>query len=197
MKAVRKLLAALIVALVLVSLNGCRKEDESQEGPDVEADSSSQMSAEAAQGQPAGGGDNQVVAGDTSIGDLISLWDAGKKEQATERFLSIDWQDAAVLKEIHGLSMSERDLVSLSEDDRNSIVQETLDVLNSMRKLFFHVASEAERLAGSGERAKAEEYLGAIHKYGKSLSGPDHLHVVQMHGKAAVGYAEKKLSDLQ
>ena len=59
------------------------------------------------------------------------------------------------------------------------------------------VASEAEGLAGSGEKAKAEKYLNAIRRYGISLSGPDHLQIVQMHGKAAAGYADKKLSELK
>jgi len=105
--------------------------------------------------------------------------------------------DASVLKQIRGLNMSEHDLISLSENDRNIIVQETLNLLSSMRKLFFHIASEAERLSGSGEITKAQEYLSSIRNYGSSLSGPDHLQVVQLHGKAATGYAEKKLSELQ
>jgi hypothetical protein len=198
MKAKFKLLSVLIVAFSVMSFLGCsKKEDVSQEGHAVEADSSSQISAEAAPDQPANGGNTQIAVKGISLSDVVALWDTGQKDAAIAKFLSINWQDASVLKQIRGLNMSEHDLISLSENDRNRIVQETVNLLSSMRKLFFHVASEAERLAGSGNRTKAEEYLGAIRKYGNSLSGPDHLHVVQMHGKAATGYAEKKLSDLQ
>ena len=114
-----------------------------------------------------------------------------------EKFLSIKWQDASTLKQIRGLSMSEEALVSLSDNNRQGIVQETMNLLGTMRKLFFHVASEAESLAGSGDTAKAEEYLNTIRKYGISLSGSDHLQVVQRHGKAALVYAEGKLSELK
>jgi hypothetical protein len=197
MKNKSQLLKVLFAAFFLMSFLGCsKKEGESQEGDAVEAASSSQTSTEMAQDQPDNGGNAQIAAKDISLSDAVALWDAGQKDAATAKFLSIDWQDASVLEQIPGLSMSEEDLLPLSEDDRNRIVQETLNLLDSMRKLFFHLASDAERLAGSGNTAKAEEYLGAIRQYGNSLSGPDHLHVVQMHAKAATAYAEKKLSEL-
>jgi hypothetical protein len=188
MKILRKRLAAILVAFALVLSHGCKKDAEPLESQDAD---------ESAQTQPVSGSENQIVADDTSISDLISTWDAGKKDEATNQFLTIEWQDATVLKQIRGLSMSEEALTSLPDADRQSIVEETMNLLGSMRKLFFHVASEAEGLAGSGEKAKAEKYLNAIRQYGISLSGPDHLQIVQMHGKAAAGYADKKLSELK
>ncbi|MHC4118424.1 MAG: hypothetical protein ACYSWO_13065 [Planctomycetota bacterium] len=176
MKARSQLLTVLIAAFLLVLFPGCsQKEDEPQENQAVEADSSNQ----------------------TSLTDTVALWDAGQKDAATAKFLSIDWQDASVFEQIPGLSMSEKDFAPLSADDRDRIVQETLDLLSSMRKLFFEIASDAEGLGASGDTAKAAEYLGAIRQYGKSLSGPDRLEIVKLHGKAAVAYAEKKLSELQ
>ena len=180
------------VLFFLMSLPGCSKKDEQDDGSQA-----GNATSDIAQNQPVSEGDNQIGGDDTSISDLVSLWNSEKKDEATEKFLSIDWQDAAILKQIRGLSMSEEALISLSDSERQSIVQETMALLGAMRKLFFHVASEAERLSGSGDTAKAEEYLNAIRKYGISLSGSDHLHVVQMHGKAAIAYAEKKLSEIK
>jgi hypothetical protein len=194
MKNVWQILLLSLIAAVLV---GCGKKADEDEGSSVETDSISQISAAGTQEQQADGGDSQVAAEEVSISDAAAQWDSGEKDAAIAKFLSIDWQDGSVLVQIRGLSMSESDLISLSENDRISVVQETMDLLSSMRKLFFHIASEAERLAGSGDRTKAEEYLSAIRNYGSSLSGPDHLQVVQLHGKAATGYAEKKLSELQ
>ena len=197
MKNKSHLLTVLLAVFFLMSFLGCsKKEDESQGGYAVEADSSSQTSTEMAQDQPDNGGNAQIAPKDISPHDVFALWDAGQKDAATAKFLSIDWQDASVLEHIPGLNMSEEDLLPLSEDERNRIVQETLTRLDSLRKLFFHVASDAERLAGSGNTAKAEEYLEAIRRYGDSLSGPDHLYIVQRHAKAATAYAEKKLSEL-
>ena len=93
--------------------------------------------------------------------------------------------------------MSEADLISLSEDDLRSILLETLSLFGSMRKLFRHVASEAESLAGSGNTAKAKEYLDLIRQCGNSLSEPDHFDIVQMRGKAWTRYAEAKLSEIK
>ncbi|KPK37275.1 MAG: hypothetical protein AMJ65_14940 [Phycisphaerae bacterium SG8_4] len=187
MKAVCNHITAIIVAFVLVAFPGCKKEEEPQTSP---------APTEAAQTQTGNEVDDQIAAEDTSITDLVSLWDAGKKDEAKEKFLSVDWQDASILKQIRGLSMSEEALISVSNEDRDGIVEETLSLLSSMRKLFSDLASQAERLAATGDTAKAKEYLDAIRRYGISLSGPDHLQVVQMHGKAAVGYAQKKLSEL-
>ena len=197
MKNKSQLLTVLFAAFFLMSFPGCsKKEDESQEGYAVEADSSSPTSTEIAQDQPDNGSNAQNAVKDLSLHDAVALWDAGQKDAAAAKFVSIDWQDASVFEPIPGLNMSEEDLLTISEDDRNRIVQETLTRLDSLRKLFFHVASVAEGLAGSGNTAKAEEYLDAIRQYGNSLSGPDHLHVVQRHAKAAIIFAEKKLSDL-
>ncbi|MDT8302486.1 MAG: hypothetical protein RQ760_13460 [Sedimentisphaerales bacterium] len=193
----RNIREIILLSLAVAVLIGCGKKADEDEGGSGDADSISQISAEGAQEQQADGGDAQAAAEDISISYVAAKWDSGEKDAAIAKFLSIDWQDGSVLVQIPGLSMSESDLISLSENDRNSVVQETMDLLSSMRKLFFHIASEAERLAGSGDKPKAEEYLGAIRNYGSSLAGQDHLQVVQMHGKAATAYAEKKLSELQ
>lgn len=194
MKNVREILLLSLIAAVLA---GCGKKADEDEGGSVEADSISLISAEADQELSANGDSTDAAVEDISISNVAAQWDSGEKDAAIAKFLLIDWQDGAVLEQIRGLSMSESDLISLSENDRNSIVEETMDLLSSMRKLFFHIASEAERLAGSGDRTKAREYLGAIRDYGSSLAGPDHLQVVQLHGKAATSYAEKKMSELE
>ena len=168
--------------------HGCKKEAEPQE---------SRGATETPQTTPANQSDNQIAADDTSISDLVSLWDSGKKDEATEKFLTIDWQDASTFKQIRGLSMSEDDMKSLSEDEIKSIVGETMPLLGSMRKLFFHIAAEAERLATSENMSKAKEYLTAVKEYGSSLSESNHLYIVQKHGEAAVLYAEGKLSEMK
>jgi len=188
MKMVRRRFVALLVAFALLLSHGCKKEAEPQESLAV---------TEAAQSQQANVGDNQIIEAETSINDLVLLWDNGKKGEATKQFLSINWQDAAAFEQTRGFSMSEADMKSLSQNEIKSIVGETTPLLGSMRKLFFHIASEAEGLARSGDKAKAEEYLKAIRKYGQCVTGSDYLHMVQMHGKAAIAYAEKRLSEME
>ena len=188
MNAKLKLVLVLMATITLASIQGCTQKEKSEPG---------ETGTEPASSLPSSQDGNQMAAQDTSISDLVALWSAQEKDQAVEKFRSIDWQDADILKPIRGLSMSEETLGSLSEDECQSIVQETMDLLDSMRKLFFHIASEAESLASSGDTSTAETYLTAVRTYGTRLSGPEHLEVVQLHGKAAVGYADKKLSELK
>ena len=198
MKGRSQLLTVLTAAFLLVLFPGCsKKQDKSQEGEPAEVDSSSQISHETDQNQPDSGNDEEAAAQDISLTETVALWVAGQKDAAKAKFASIDWRDASILEQVRGLSMSEKDLVALSADERNRVVQETMDLLSSMRKLFFEIAADAERLGASGDTAKAKEYLESIRQYGESLSGADHLEVVKLHGKAAMAYAEKRLSDLQ
>jgi len=193
-----KLLAALVAAFLLMAFCGCsEKGDESEENPAPDAKSSPQASSEEMPTQLEDNGKAPVAAANTSLSDVVTSWDTGRKDEATRLFLSIDWRDASVFREIAGLTMSEEQLVALAENERKRIAEETMTLLGSMRKLFFHVASEAERLAGSGNATEAEEYLEAVRRYGDTLSGADHLEMVKMHGKAATAYAEKKLSELK
>jgi hypothetical protein len=179
-----------------MSLTGCKKEDTSQEDQ-AEAVSSNQALVESVQNEPDQTANIPASTEDASIGELAKLWESGQKDEATAMFLLIDWKDPSASSPIRGLSMSEEDMKSLSEDEIKSIVGETMPLLASMRELFFYIAAEAERLAASGEMGKASEYLTTVKEYGDSLSESNHLHVVQKHGETAVLYADGKLSGLQ
>jgi hypothetical protein len=191
-------LVILFAVFLLTASCGCsKKDDQSQETAAPEADSSHLESPEGTPTQANGNNATPALAEDTSLNEVVALWDAGQQEEATTRFLSIDWQKADALRDSPGLTMSEAQILALAEGQRQPLLEETMNQLGSMRKLFFHIASEAERLAGEGSRAQAEKYLEAVRQYGTSLSGADHLEMVQMHGKAATVYAEKKLSELK
>jgi|GEM_PF-6969032 len=198
MKHVSKLLVVVVTVFLLMALGGCsEKEDESPESAVPEPNSSPQISSEDTPTPPDETGTAPVEAGDASLSEAVALWNAGRKDDATKRFLSLDWQDASTLREMPLLTMSEEQFMALPENERQRHMQETMTLLGPIRKLFFHMASEAERLAGSGNRTEAEQYLGAVRRYGSSLFGGDYIEIVRMHGKAAMGYAEKKLSELK
>ncbi len=198
MKHVSKWLVVVVTVCLLVALGGCsEKEDESPESAVPEPNSSPQNSSEETPTPPEETGTAPVEASDGSLSEAVALWNAGRKDEATKRFLSLDWQDASTLREMPLLTMSEGQFMALPKNERQRHMQETMNLLGTTRKLFFHIASEAERLAGSGNRTEAEQYLGAVRRYGETLSGGAYLELVRMHGKAAMGYAEKKLSELK
>ncbi len=80
MKIQFQLLTVLVTVLLLITSLGCSKnEDESQEEPVLEADSSSQISSETAQDQSANKGNGLVPVDNPSLNEVIAFWDAGQK----------------------------------------------------------------------------------------------------------------------
>lgn len=188
----------LAVTVFITSCPGCsKKTDQTLEDNANDTDSLSQRTSGTAQNQQIPDVNAQRTGEDILIGSVVKLWDAGKTEEATWKFLSINWLDVVVFKEIRGLGVSEIKLISFPENERERIVQETVELLGSLRKLVIHVTSEAERIAGSGNTAGAKAYLNSVRQYGDSLSDPDRLQIVQKHGQAAIAIADEKLSKLQ
>lgn len=197
MKSHSRLLAILVAVFVLIAVHGCgESEDVSQEQGVPETESSPPASSPETSAETASGNTAPAAGEDASVAELVALWNAGQADEATSRFLLIDWQKADAFRDSPGLTLSEAEFLALPEDQRQQVLQETMNQLGSVRKLFFHLAAEAERLAEAGNRASAEDSLAAVRRYGQSLSGPDHLEFVQMHGKAATAYADKKSAEL-
>jgi len=192
------LLGVLGTVFLLMAFCSCsEKEDDGQREAASETNASQLESSEDAPNQPDDSDTTAVAAVGASLKEVIALWDAGRQEEARRRFLAIDWQDASVFQGTPGLTISEGAYLALSRSEQQRVGEETMALLASMRKLFFQLATEAERLAEAENRAEAEEYLEAVRRYGSSLSGSDHFELVRMHGKAATDYAEKKLSELK
>jgi hypothetical protein len=197
MKTQASWMVILAVATILISCLGCSKKEGQAREDAIDLNSHSQMISKTAQNQQTPEVNAHRTGEDILVRSVIELWDAGKADEATSKFLSINWLDIVVFKEIRGLGISEIKLISLPENERKRIVQETLDLLSSMRKLVMHVTSEAERIAGSGNTARAKAYLNSVRQYGDSLSDPGRLKIVQKHGQAAIAIADEKLSKLQ
>ncbi len=197
MKSHSRLLGILAAVFLLTAVYGCaEKEDVSQEQGVPEAELGSPASSPETSAETANGNTMPAATQDASVAKLVALWDAGQTEEASNHFLLIDWQKVDAFRDSPALTLSEAEFLALPEEQRQRVLQETMNQLGSMRKLFFHLAAEAERLAEAGDRTRAEEYLAAVRRYGQSLSGPDRPEFVQMHGKAATAYADKKLSEL-
>ena len=116
---------------------------------------------------------------------------------AVRQFLSMQWSDPSVYRDMPVLMMSEREFRSLPYGEAKRIVGEAMELIGRVRKLMFHVASLGGDLASSGDTERAKQHFEAIRRYGQALSRADRIEVVRDHGKAAVGYAESKLSDVE
>jgi len=187
----------LILIVTLLLSYGCSKQDESPEGQALNSDSNGQVSTETAQGQPFNKGGEQAGEATSSIYDMLTSWKSGEKDAASEQFVSTDWTDTSIFNEIPLLQMSEKQFVALSAHESTGLLQEAIELMQTLRETMFHVVSKAKGFADSGDTAKAEQYLGAVRQHGVALSGPDHLEVMRGYGKAAIEYADRKLSEIK
>jgi hypothetical protein len=197
MKAKSMLLTVLVAAFFLTSFCGCsNKEGESPEAQALDADSSGQVSTEAAQEQPDNNSDEQTTDNDTSINNALTSWTSGEKDAASEQFVSIDWTDTSIFNEIYLLRMSEDAFMAFSANERSGLLKEAYELVNTMREIMFHVVSKAKGFTDSGDTAKAKQYLRSVRQHGVALFGPDHLAAVRDYGRAATEYADRKLSEI-
>jgi hypothetical protein len=187
----------LLLIVTLLLSYGCSKQDESPEGQALDSDSSDKVSAETAQDLPDNNSDEQTTDNDTSINNVLTSWTSGEKDAASEQFVSIDWTDTSIFNEIYLLQMSETQFVALSANERNGLLKEAYELMNTMREIMFHVVSKAKEFTDSGDSAKAKQYLSSVRQHGVALFGPDHLAVVRDYGRAATEYADRKLSEIK
>ena len=197
MKPVR-LLSGVSVVLCLALLSGCgKKEGESAEESGSNAQSSAQAPAQAADDSPQGGSD--VTSGTKTVlaKDALASWEAGRKDEAVTQFLSVQWDSPSAFEGMEALTMSEQDFRALSQSEMTQAAKQAMDLTGKLRKLIFYVASDAEKLAASGNTQAAKERLMAVKRHGQALSQPERLEIVQMYGEAAAAYADKKLSAIK
>ena len=198
MTGARRFLYVLVAAVFLASLGGCGKREADSQS---EAGTHSEADAAPAPGEPqttampdaSGQGTEKPVP----LNDALSLWSQGDKDDATDRFLAIQWDDPAAFADIPLLKLSDREFASLPRQEQTTTVQEAMELTGTMRKLVFHVVAAADDLATSGDTETAKEYLRAVQRHGEALSSADRLELIRNYGKAATQYAQKKLSGIE
>jgi len=199
----RRLLSIMLMVTVLLSISGCaKKEDESQNESDAYSESAGQVSpdvsASAESSTPHAEGE-RTDADSTSeasvyLKEVLASWNAERKDEAVEQFLSIRWADPSVFRDIQILNLSEKEFTSLPQAEMKRTLEDGMKLTGTLRKLMFHVVSVGEKLAASGDTKTAEVHFEAVRRYGEALSGPDRLEIIRLHGKAAAAYAQKRLS---
>jgi hypothetical protein len=193
-----RVLSILLVMTYLVSLSGCaRKENKSATQSSAHSQTSAPGAPEHSSQSPKAGSTVTATAGGTTLKDLFTLWEAGQKDAAVRQFLSMQWSDSSVYRDMPVLMLSEQEYRSLPPDEAKQILDEAMKLTGRLRMLMFHVASVGDGLASSGNTEIAMQHFDAIRQYGQALSRAERIEVIRNHGKAAVTYAEKKLSAMK
>jgi len=199
----QKVIAVLIAATMAISLAGCGKKEETSEpqapppppqaSPQAPAETSTPAQATAPVVEDVAAAAETGAPSPRFLGEVLVSWNMGKRDEAVQKFLAIQWDAATAFQGIPMLVMSEQQLTSLSPEQQNRIVQETQGLSAVLRVIAAHMIATGETQAAAGDTDSAKAHFEAVRQCGQALAIPDRLEVVQTLGKAMVQLAQEKL----
>jgi hypothetical protein len=131
------------------------------------------------------------------LGQVLVAWNMGKRGEAINDFLQLNWQDPAVLQGIPVLSMTEQQFAALSQAQRDQMNQQVQQLSQTFRDIGKAVVASADSFIASKNRAGARARLEAAQQFGQALAAPERLAIIQLVGKAIMSLAQEKLSNIQ
>jgi hypothetical protein len=130
--------------------------------------------------------------------DAFALSVDGKKQEAVELLVTVDWSDDHRFgKEHHFFTMTERQYMSLVSADREKVDAEISTHMHHCRAILRELLELGRKARTSNDVAQAEKYLSTAVRLGGLLNrDSDMMLVVRMGGLACQGGALKELSSL-
>ena len=204
----QKAIVVLIAATVAMSLAGCgKKEDTSQ----TQAPPTSETTPEVAQPveKPAPTPQAAPVVEDANaaveaapavprfLGEVLVSWNMGKRDEAVEKFLAIQWDAPTAFQGIPMLVMSEQQLTTLSQPQQDRIIREMQNLSDVLRIIVAHMIATGETKAGAGDTEGAKAHFAAVQQCGEALARPGRMQDVQAMGQAIAQLAQEKLTAIQ
>jgi hypothetical protein len=216
---IRILVAIIVTAIVVLPLTGCGKKENQAPAKDKTAAPTSKttktpakapahVSAPAAKSEaaiPAAKSEStasapvvtQAPAKPTYLGEIIAAWNMGKRGEAVNQFLQLDWKDPSVFQGVPGLAMSEQMFASLPAAQRDQMNQVVQQLCQTFRDLAKAVVSSSESFIASNNTEGAKARLEAVQQFGQALAAPDRLQIFQLVGQAVTKLAQEKLSGIK
>ena len=131
------------------------------------------------------------------LGQVLYAWNTGKKGDAVNQFLQLNWQDPAVFQGIPVLSMTEQQFTALPQEQRDRLSQQVQQLSQSFRGMADAVVASTDSFIASNNPAGARARLEALQQFGQALAAPEHLEIIQLVGKSITGLAQDKLSTVK
>ena len=126
----------------------------------------------------------------------LSAWQQGDKAAAVAGFLAADWSARPLFAADSPLSLSESQLMALSDADRQAKSAELntqLDVFKQLGRAAIQAGLDA---AAKGDPAQARKCFTALKQCGAALAGPDSSRLVQLVGQSLTKRADTELAKL-
>jgi hypothetical protein len=131
--------------------------------------------------------ETQPSAQAQKIEQMLSLWPEGKKTEALEILLGINWKEPINFgKEPYLFSMTEQGYITLKSEDQKRVMDDIMKTSVTVRKMVYEVVRLGQEAVSNKDYKKAEQYYEAGLQLGKLLSNdPDRMIVVRLVGIAA------------
>ncbi len=210
MKITSSFVTILVAAYVLTSFPGCsKKKEESPDDHAAETASSSQISAEPdsktdtpapVEAKPAVQNketDQEETETFVDLQDVLTSWNAGDKERATEQFLKVNWDHPEVFAKVQILNISQQDFMASSQAQQGQFMQDIKDLAAGLRKLGLHILSVGEASSASGDQVTSKKYYESVLQCGQSIASNDYYDLILLTAKGLIKASEDKLAQLE
>jgi hypothetical protein len=186
------------LTIMLASVIGCaKKEDTSRAESEPSEETGTPASVTAKQET----GRKEMVSEETetpvNLSDVLSSWDAGDKEKATEQFNNVSWDHPEVFANVPVLNISEQDFMTSSQDQRMQFMKDTKEFDTKLRKLGLHVLSLGDAALASGDKATSKKHFGAVLQCALTIASKDYYELIQLTAKGLIKAAEDRLSKVE
>lgn len=183
MRSPHKIAVSLLVASLAASFGGCADRN------------TTATDGQTANGQTASDkkGESQAASEMVRVADVLAAWESGNKDEAVKQLLAVPWEAEAVFDGLPILNLSEERFMSLAASERTSTQEEAMKIVPTLKDLARHAISAGDNAQVSGDSKAARMHYEAVLNFGKALSSPQRLQIIQLIGNATVRFAEDKM----
>jgi hypothetical protein len=120
------------------------------------------------------------------IVQMLELWSEGRKSEAVDILLQVNWAEAIEFgKEPYLFSITEKGYISLKADDQNRAMEEIMATAAKVRQIAFGVLDLGQAAVAAQDYDRAERHFEAVLQLGKLLArDPESLIIVRLVGIA-------------
>ena len=189
----RKIVHLTALTIMLASLTGCVKKKDTTRAKSEPSPETVTPVAVTAKEETA----SEETETPVNLSDVLSSWDSGDKERATEQFNKVSWDHPEVFANVPVLNISEQDFMALSQDQQIQFMKDTTEFATKLRKLGLHVLSQGDSALASGDKATSKKHFVAVLQCGRTIASNDYYELIQLTAKGLISAAEDRLSKIE
>ncbi|MHC4477317.1 MAG: hypothetical protein ACYTEL_16845 [Planctomycetota bacterium] len=120
------------------------------------------------------------------IVQMLKLWSEGRKNEAVQLLLAVNWAQAIEFgKEPYLFSITEKGYVALKADDQNRAIEEIMATAVEVRQIVYEVLDLGQAAAAAQDYDRAERHFEAALQLGRLLArDPESMIIVRLVGIA-------------